>query len=309
MSITKHLTKKEIASLKEQGMTDNSEIEVLDVPIELVVPNNWNPNVQSDTTFNELVYDIEKDGFDEPLQVVVVKDDAGKFQHFRIIGGEHRFKALQVLGKSTVPVVVKDWDSETVQKIKTVRRNVLTGELDEKKFTLLFNEILEKEQKDREELAREFGFVDNFKEFEKVYKDDRGRYNEKFAEEMIDSKTELQTMENLSFILNKLFGEYGETVSMNYMFLFYGTKLHLMIRMNREMQRQITAMTKYCLDHNVNIVDVFTGLLKEWHTKVSLPVVPESNYFEEMSDLNKFESEEARKQSEKFVDPEEEERV
>ncbi|MCH8860836.1 MAG: ParB N-terminal domain-containing protein, partial [Thaumarchaeota archaeon] len=101
---------KAIAQLKEKGTHDQKHIEK-SVPIEnqrrLQMPvkiktdlskgvtmlkvdqlkeTGWNPNEMSDVKFNELVRDIDEEGFDEPIQVV--KDQADG--RFWIIGGEHR---------------------------------------------------------------------------------------------------------------------------------------------------------------------------------------------------------------------------
>lgn len=65
------------------------------IPIHRIHPNEWNPNVQTDETFNKLVEEIREDGFDHPLNVVPIRkedyDEAWEDQdeqHYKIIGGE-----------------------------------------------------------------------------------------------------------------------------------------------------------------------------------------------------------------------------
>ena len=62
------------------------------IPIDRLVPTSFNVNEMDEPEFAVLVEEIRDGGFDEPCQVVPIKDghDAGKYL---ILGGEHRYKA------------------------------------------------------------------------------------------------------------------------------------------------------------------------------------------------------------------------
>lgn len=119
----------------------------------------WNVNKMSEKHLAMLMDDVENDGFDEPLQVVELP---GLFtpeglQKYRIIGGEHRMKVARALGMPEIPCVIKPWQDEEVQKVKTVRRNFIRGDPDRDKFTALSNDLMSKHALRAEDLPDRFG--------------------------------------------------------------------------------------------------------------------------------------------------------
>lgn len=80
--------------------------------------------------------------------------------------------------------------------------------------------------------------------------------------QVMEVRKEETAIRNLSMILNKLFAEYGETVSKSYMFFTYGTKLHLMVSMSRSLQKSIDGITRYCEDTNRDISEVLEKIVK-----------------------------------------------
>lgn len=163
------------------------------VLLEKVHPSGWNPNEQDETTFNELTKDIETDGFDEPI--IVVEDDAEPGT-YRITSGEHRWKAMKVLGRAKIPVIVKKGWDEVTQKIKTVRRNLLKGALNPQKFTKLVNDIKRVYDVDHAKLSREMGFVDE-KEYWRAYKEEKQERDDSTQGILQETRKELTMIDNL----------------------------------------------------------------------------------------------------------------
>jgi len=228
--------------------------------IEEIVENPWNPNEQDPIVFNELVYDIENEGFDEPIQVVHLSEEDPEYakgKRYRIIGGEHRFKAVKVLGWETIPAVLKDYVTEEEQKIKTVRRNTLRGELNRKKFTQLVNSL---DRRRDEELALALG-MQSKEGLEKFLVSEEGKYSPDLAEQMAGVKREETAIKNLSMILNKLFAEYGDTVKHSYMFFTYGTKLHVMVMMSRELQKKVDGIMWHCEEKTKDVNEVLEKIV------------------------------------------------
>lgn len=64
---------------------------VVDVPLDLVDPNPWNPNKQSERQFAAEVESIRANGFVLPCVLRKVDD------RYQIIDGEHRWKAINLL--------------------------------------------------------------------------------------------------------------------------------------------------------------------------------------------------------------------
>ena len=165
------------------------------VPINEVVENEWNPNEQDEITFNELTSDIDTEEFDEPLQVVLLSKtdplyDEGK--RYKIIGGAHRFRAVKVLGWSEIPIVIKKYESEETQKIKTVRRNMLRGKNNKTKFTQLVHSLNRKQDVT---LATDMGF--NSKEaLMMAMLNEKGKYDPDMAQEINKIKKEELAIRN-----------------------------------------------------------------------------------------------------------------
>src|SRR5690348_5830420 len=88
---------------------EHSPIELHDpirVRIDRIHPNEWNPNQQSDETFNMLVEEIREDGFDHPVNLVPCDCEEIEGSHYKLIGGEHRWKSAHVLGMPEVLAVI-----------------------------------------------------------------------------------------------------------------------------------------------------------------------------------------------------------
>lgn len=150
------------------------------IPVGLLEAAAWNPNSMSDRQFARLMDEIEESGFDEPLQVVKLPNG----DKYRIIGGHHRFKAARALGHTEVPCVVKNYVDERTQKEKTVSRNVLRGEPDHQKMSLLINEFVEVHKMSEEEVADRFGYSST-EDLERYYQEAR-KVREVAAESMSD---------------------------------------------------------------------------------------------------------------------------
>ena len=158
------------------------------VPVDKIVENEWNANAQEEIIFNELVQTIKEEGFDESLQVTKLDKTDKEYadgKEYRIIGGEHRFKTAKLLGYKELPVVIKNYTTEKEQKIKTVRRNQLRGELDRKKFTKLFNSL--NTSGINNDLARSMGFK-NKETLRKMILNYKGKNTKEFLEKLKEVK-------------------------------------------------------------------------------------------------------------------------
>jgi ParB-like chromosome segregation protein Spo0J len=75
---------------------DGREVEhgtLVDIPIDLVMPNLWNPNELDDLSFNMLSDNIDSVGFICPI-IVVPMDDGS----YTVCDGFHRFEASRISG-------------------------------------------------------------------------------------------------------------------------------------------------------------------------------------------------------------------
>lgn len=91
------------------------------VDVGALVPNDYNPNRQSDHDFELLLRSMREDGFTQPI-VALASTKV-------IVDGEHRWRAGQALGMAQVPVVFVDMTPEQA-RIATLRHNRARGSED-----------------------------------------------------------------------------------------------------------------------------------------------------------------------------------
>jgi ParB family transcriptional regulator, chromosome partitioning protein len=107
---------------REQAQASGS---LRELPVNNVVPNPYQPRTQVDeATLVELTSSIEASGL---LQPVVVRPRNGKYE---LIAGERRWRAVQRLGWTKIPAVVKDVDDPTLLTlalIENLQRDGLTA--------------------------------------------------------------------------------------------------------------------------------------------------------------------------------------
>jgi len=95
--------------------------ELMEIEVEKLKPNPWNPNRMSEDMYNKLKAYVKREGLVEPIVVRPVGDS------YQILGGYHRWKIAQELGYETVPCAVVDLDDRRA-KILTVNLNEMKGQ-------------------------------------------------------------------------------------------------------------------------------------------------------------------------------------
>ncbi|MFN8179090.1 MAG: ParB N-terminal domain-containing protein [bacterium] len=98
-----------------------STLRVVDLPVEGLAPNPWNPNRVAPELYAKLRAYIEREGFVEPL--VVRRQGEG----YQILGGYHRWMIAKELGYTAMPCVVVELDDRRA-KILSVNLNELKGQ-------------------------------------------------------------------------------------------------------------------------------------------------------------------------------------
>ena len=124
---------------------------ILQVPIEDIIPNRFQPRLSfDDTSLNDLALSIKQHGIIQPL-VLRRKNDK-----YEIIAGERRFKAAKLAGLASVPAVISNLDdnaSAEVAIVENIQRKDLTAIEEAKSFQAL----LDKGYMTQDELARKMG--------------------------------------------------------------------------------------------------------------------------------------------------------
>ncbi len=97
------------------------KLTVVEIGVEKLKPNPWNPNRMSDEMRAKLRVYIEREGFVEPLVV------RRKGESYEILGGYHRWGIAKELGYETVPCVVLDLDDRRA-KVLSINLNEMKGQ-------------------------------------------------------------------------------------------------------------------------------------------------------------------------------------
>ena len=224
--------------------SDAPKYELLTVKTELLEPNDWNVNTQDDATFNRLREELRTVGLIAPIQVTRKPD--GKY---RILGGEHRWKAAMMEGIDEVPVIVlidKKFEDDDLCKLVSVRVNMLHGKVDVEKFAKLHTEMANKYGADA--LQGLFGFTDA-KGYQKLLagvSKGLGGVSKELKKQFDENAKEAKTVEELTSILNELFAKYGNTMDQNFMVFSHGKKNHIYISMDHKMNATMEKLTEYC---------------------------------------------------------------
>lgn len=230
------------------------------IPLDKIHPNDFNPNEQSDETFNQLHEEIMEDGFDHPLNVCPCSCDKISGPHYVIIGGEHRYRVLKLEDTEEAPCVINEsWD-ELQQKFKTVRRNLLTGHLNTRKFTDLVKGM--GDRVDPTTLHNLFGF-DNQKSFEKHLIQERDTADTSFLDELVaETKREKFAVDSLTDIIAEIFGSSAATLDQNYLLFCYKGKTHLALQMDDETWKVVQKMVVHLEDSGETATDFVQSALE-----------------------------------------------
>lgn len=240
------------------------DIEYLDVD-NIRIPE-WNPNEQDEETFQELVAEIDEEGFDEAI--LVIPDDHQNFDYV-VVAGEHRLKAVRALGSDEIASIVReDWTEEDHKK-KMVKRNLLRGELNEKKFTELLESLAADYGINPEEIPEELGFRSTDEMMDHYVGDLLQSDNnlassaEDIAEGVAEDESfndEMDVVDDLSSMVNHILSEHGDTVDEGYVYFMFDQHPMLMISMDSELRDKIESAKKKLKNQSGTL----TGKLKEF---------------------------------------------
>ena len=248
---------------------------VVNILIDKLDKADWNPQVQSQETFNELVEEVETDGFDEALLVIKNPDKKGRFL---IVAGNHRYDAAKVTGMKELPCIVKEWDLDTA-KLKAVRRNIIHGDLDERRFSTLVNSIKRKEEITEEMIAKKMGFS-NKGEFDKRYHKDEIEARAAARKEAYshdDIPKELAMVDSVTLLVNEIFTNHsGDSIDRSYLFFMLKKKMHLIVTCDDSLGKVISKTIERINEAGEDAAEFFKKILeKELKSKPEKKPTPE----------------------------------
>ena len=129
----------------------NNESQVLNVPIEDIIPNRFQPRLNFDEDgLKELAASIKEHGIIQPLVLRRLGDK------YEIIAGERRYKASKIAGLTTVPAIISAMDDKKSAEVAIVE-NVQRRDLSSIEEAKSYKALLDKGYLTQEELAKKMG--------------------------------------------------------------------------------------------------------------------------------------------------------
>ena len=129
----------------------NNESQILNVPIEDIIPNRFQPRLNFDETgLKELSASIKEHGIIQPLVLRRLGDK------YEIIAGERRYKAAKIAGLTSVPAIISALDDRKSAEVAIVE-NVQRRDLSSIEEAKSYKALLDKGYLTQEELAKKMG--------------------------------------------------------------------------------------------------------------------------------------------------------
>ncbi len=234
----------------------------MEINVDEIQPNPWNPNQMNDEMFNRLADEIEEVGFINPIQVVPMDDGS-----YRIIGGEHRWRVGKVLGLEEIPCIVLDgprWKEEDLQKFVTTRLNAISGKLNPERFMELYNDLSTRHDHDALQLLMGYTDSDIFAKMTRQARaglESAGVSDDKLKE-FDEVAKEIKTVDDLSNIINKIFNSHGDQLEHNFMYFGYGGEEHLYIHTSRTQFSMVKLLMKHVEDNGLDAAELIASFAK-----------------------------------------------
>jgi ParB family chromosome partitioning protein len=146
-----YLEEQSSIDLLEQTKKEQTNEEVIQVPIEKITPNRYQPRtVFSDERIGELAQTIKTHGI---IQPIVVRRFEGQFE---LIAGERRWRAVKSLGWETIPAIIKQFNDSQTASVALIE-NLQREELSAIEEALAYAKLIEIHGLTQESLAQRLG--------------------------------------------------------------------------------------------------------------------------------------------------------
>lgn len=141
----------DFSSFEHEIVTSTPESEVLEIPINEIRSNPYQPRIHFDeVALQELADSIKEHGVFEPI--IVKKSIKG----YELVAGERRTKASKMAGLETIPAIVKDFDDQAMMEI-AILENIQRENLSPIEEAQAYKNFMVKTNMTQEELAHRFG--------------------------------------------------------------------------------------------------------------------------------------------------------
>jgi hypothetical protein len=223
-----------------------------------LVGSAWNPNEMEKEEFALLKEQIKEVGFIDPPTVAEVEGADGKC-FYRIIGGHNRVEAAKELKLRLIPVDVLQgdrWKDEDLQKLQTVRLNVLHGKTNPEKMVALYNEMATKYG---DAVTKMLGYTSDHglkKMIKQVQGDLSKALSPDLAKQFAEQAKEAKTIGDLEKIIQKLMAESGESAKYGFVVFSWGGKEHIYVAMSDKTREALKRIVRASRTKKVDINEI-----------------------------------------------------
>lgn len=137
--------------MQDQQVDDIKE-KVRKLPLEKIIPNRFQPRtIFNEEKIEELAKTIHTHGMIQPIVVRSIEND-----HYEIIAGERRYRAVKKLGWDSIPAILKDFNDKETASVALIE-NLQREELSPIEEAMAYNQLLEIHGLTQEALAQRLG--------------------------------------------------------------------------------------------------------------------------------------------------------
>lgn len=233
--------------------------DVINLPIDRIAPNLYNPNEMSEEAFSYLEENVEQVGFVDPI--VVTPDSDG---NFIIIDGQHRWEQQRMSGVTDIPCVIVSneiFDEKTLM-LQTVRLNNIRGTLNPDKFNALIDKLVNNHGMNFDTLVEDLAFED-IDYFQQLVKAGREEVPKEARKEYDKAVKKVNSIDGLAKLIERLWLKYSSTVPANFMIIDYGDMRHLWIQMDQGHMAFCTDLFRSIFEEGYKVSSVLQIMLNE----------------------------------------------
>lgn len=182
------------------------ENSILQIPIEDIIPNRFQPRLAfDDSSLDDLANSIKEHGIIQPL-VLRRKNDK-----YEIIAGERRYKAAKMAGLTSVPAIIANLDDNASAEVAIVE-NIQRKDLSAIEEAKSYQSLLDKGYMTQEELAKKMGISQSAvsNKLRLLTLDESVQdavIQEKISERHARTLLKVPSKENQKILLNKIISE------------------------------------------------------------------------------------------------------
>lgn len=137
----------DVESAYARELESGNEDLVLEIPVEKVKPNPYQPRAVFDKeALEELAQSIKRHGLIQPI-IVIKKDD-----DFQLIAGERRLRATKLLEQPTIKAIVADIESSSLRELALIE-NIQREDLNPLELAKSYKELIDEYKITQEELS------------------------------------------------------------------------------------------------------------------------------------------------------------